>query len=173
MTPQPESRGAFAPFVHALSDHANRWSERALFVLIAGMVLVTMAQIIFRFLFDALTWSEELACFLLVFASLAGSAVAFKRGSHIAITFLSEKLPKGARRILSTVVYLLGLGFFIIVAVYGVVLMKAEGEQTTPALQISMAWIYLMYPLAGTVTAIHLIDGIVRVWERGTQGGTP
>ncbi len=171
MTPQPESRGAFAPFLHALSDRANRWSERLLFVLIVAMVLVTMAQIIFRFFFDALTWSEELANFILVGASLVGSAVAFKRGSHISITFLSEKLPAGARKILATLVFLLGIGFFAIVAVYGALLMKTEGGQTTPALQISMLWIYLMYPVVGTVTAIHLIDGMVRVWEGETQGG--
>jgi len=161
------SKGGRAPFLHAASDFLNRVSEKALFGLMMLMVLVTVAQVVFRFLFDALTWSEELACFLLVFASLVGSAVAFKRGSHIAVTFLNDNLAPVARKVLATFIYLLGLGFFIIVAYYGAVMMHAEGGQMTPALQISMRWIYLMYPVVGGITALHLLDGIVKTWERG------
>ena len=161
------SKGARAPFIHVVSDRLNRWSEKALFCLMLLMVLVTVAQVVFRFFFDALTWSEELSCFLLVLASLVGSAVAFKRGSHIAMTFLSDRLPATAKKSLATLVYLLGLGFFGIVAYYGAVMMRAEGGQLTPAMQISMGWIYLMYPVVGGVTALHLLDGIVTTWEGG------
>jgi TRAP-type transport system small permease protein len=156
---------AKASSLHRLSDVLNLWSERFLFVLMLAMVAVTTAQVVFRFFFEALIWSEELSCFLLVLASLVGSAVAFKRGSHIAITFLADKLPGPARKVLATIVYLLGIAFFAIVAVYGAVLMRGEAEQTTPALQISMKWIYLMYPATGIVTAIHLLDGMMKTWE--------
>lgn len=159
-------RKGSVPFLRAASDAANKASEVLLFVLMVTMVLVTIAQIVFRFFFNALTWSEELSCFLLVFASLTGSAVAFKRGSHIAVTFLSEKLKPTGKKVLATVVNLLGLGFFIIVAVYGALLMKAESGQLTPALQISMAWVYLMYPVIGAVTILHLLDGLVSIWTK-------
>ncbi len=162
-----DRKGAAAPFLHGLSDVLNAWSERALFVLMLAMVAVTSAQVFFRFFFEALSWSEELSCFLLVLGSLVGSAVAFKRGSHIAVTFLADKISPGARRVLATVVYLLGFAFFAIVAVYGAILMGSEAGQLTPALQISMKWVYLMYPVMGTITAIHLLDGIARTWEGG------
>lgn len=164
-----ERVGAKAPFLHGLSDTVNLWSERLLFVLMLAMVGVTTAQVVFRFFFQALTWSEELSCFLLVLASLVGSAVAFKKGSHIAVTFISERLPDTARKALTTLVYLLGLVFFLIVAYYGAVLMKFEAGQTTPALQISMKWVYLMYPVAGAATSLHLLDGMVRVWTGGAS----
>jgi TRAP-type C4-dicarboxylate transport system permease small subunit len=51
-----------------------------------------------------------------VFVSLLGSAVAFKRGSHLSITFLSDRLPPPARKVTASVVALLGIGFFGIVA---------------------------------------------------------
>lgn len=167
MSSATERGGAKAPFLHGLSDAVNLWSERFLFVLMLAMVGVTTAQVVFRFFFQALTWSEELSCFLLVLASLVGSAVAFKKGSHIAVTFAADKLPVTGRKLLATFVYLLGLGFFLIVAYYGALLMKSEAGQTTPALQISMRWIYLMYPVTGAVTALHLLDGMVRVWTGG------
>lgn len=167
MSSAAERGGAQAPFLHALSDAVNLWSERFLFVLMLAMVGVTTAQVVFRFFFKALTWSEELSCFLLVLASLVGSAVAFKKGSHIAVTFAVERLPRPARKVLATLVYLLGLGFFSVVAYYGALLMKSEAGQTTPALQISMKWIYLMYPVTGAATALHLLDGMSRVWTGG------
>jgi len=139
----------------------------ALFGLMLLMVLVTVAQVVFRFFFDALTWSEELSCFLLVLVSLVGSAVAFKRGSHIAVSFLSDKLPQGARKVLATFIYITGLSFFAVVVYYGAIMMKAESGQLTPAMQISMGWIYLMYPVVGGITGLHLIDGIVKTWEGG------
>jgi len=157
--------GAFAPALHKMSSWVNVICERFLFGLILAMVLVTTAQIVFRFFFEALSWSEELSCFLLVLASLVGSSIAFKRGSHIAITFIVERIPETPRKMLATVVYLLGLAFFCVVAIYGVVLMRAEAGQVTPALQISMKWVYLMYPIFGAATALHLADGVVSTWE--------
>lgn len=158
--------GAPASLLRRLSDGANTCCEVALFALMVLMVVVTMAQVIFRFFFTALTWSEELSCFLLVLASLVGAAVAFKRGSHIAVTFLVDHLPSGGKKVMATIVDLLGLGFFGIVAVYGVVLMKAEAGQLTPAMQISMKWIYLMYPVVGGVTMLHILDSLCAIWRK-------
>lgn len=152
-------------FLKRLSDELNRWCERAMFATLILMVLTATAQVVFRFFFTALSWSEELSCFLLVFVSLLGAAVAFKRGSHLSITLLSDRLPPTAKKILSTVVSLLGVAFFAVVAVYGARLAKSEAAQLTPALQLSMTWIYAMYPVLGAVTAVHLLDGLADTWK--------
>lgn len=148
-----------------LSDELNKWCERAMFALLVLMTLTATAQVVFRFFFTALSWSEELSCFLLVFVSLLGAAIAFKRGSHLSITFLSDRLPPAMKKGVAAVVSLLGIGFFGIVAYYGVILMQSEAEQLTPAMQISMTWIYLMYPIFGGVTVVHLLDGMVDAWK--------
>lgn len=160
--------GAKSPFLSELSDAVNKASEKVLFVLMLLMIAVTTGQVIFRFLSDALTWSEELSCFLLVLASLVGAAIAFKRGSHIAVTFVVLKLPEKAQKVVAVIVSLLGIAFFLIVAYYGAVLMKTELGQTTPAMQISMAWIYVMYPVMGSVIVLHLLAGISGI-VRGRQ----
>lgn len=166
MSPRTTEGTARVSVLRALSDAANRISEKLLFVLMILMVLVTMAQVIFRFFFTALTWSEELTTFLLVFASLVGTAVAFKKGSHIAVTFLAEKLPSTGKKLLATLVNLLALGFFGIVTVYGVQLMRSEASQLTPAMQISMVWIYLMYPVVGVIIILHLADNLTTIWKK-------
>jgi TRAP-type transport system small permease protein len=151
--------------LNRLSDELNKWCERLMFVLLVLMTLTATAQVVFRFFFTALSWSEELSCFLLVFVSLLGSAIAFKRGSHLSITFLSDRLSPTLKKVVATIVSLMGIGFFSIVAYYGAFLMQAESGQLTPALQISMMWIYLMYPIVGTITVIHLLNGMVDAWK--------
>jgi len=152
--------------LHSLSDRVNTITEVALFVTLVTMVIVTVLQVVFRFFFDALTWSEELACFLLVLASLLGAAVAFKKGNHIAVTFLLDKLSPVAKKLMQTLIGFLGMGFFAIVAWYGVVLMGTEGGQLTPAMRISMKWLYLMYPVTGCIVVLHIADSLADTWKR-------
>jgi len=149
-----------------LSDLLNRASEVLLFVMMVAMIVITMLQIVCRFFFDALIWSEEVVCFLLVAASLLGAAVAFKRGTHIVVTSLVEKLPAGLQKVLSVCVQLIGIVFFVVIAWYGGILTKSESFQTTPALGISMSWIYLMYPIIGAITLVHLAAPLHETFRR-------
>ncbi len=151
--------------LHSLSDRVNTITEAALFITIVVMVVVTLLQVVFRFFFDALSWSEELSCFLLVLASLLGAAVAFKRGSHIAVRFILDKLPSVPHKALQTIISLLGIGFFAVVAYYGVVLMGTEASQKSPAMSLSMNWVYLVYPVTSGVIMLHFVDSIARTWE--------
>ncbi|HOO63161.1 MAG TPA: TRAP transporter small permease [Synergistaceae bacterium] len=145
-----------------LSDRVNSFCEMLLFVLMLAMVGITTLQIICRFFFTALIWSEEVTRFLLVFASLVGASVGFKRGSHIAITALRERLPSGAAFLVGLGTHLLGILFFAVLAWYGGVLMITEASQTTPGMGISMMWIYAMYPLMGCIILLHLLAGFPR-----------
>ncbi|QTX32176.1 TRAP transporter small permease [Aminithiophilus ramosus] len=149
-----------SPFLR-LSDGLNGISERLLFLLMAAMILLTILQIVFRLLGDALIWSEEVICFALVAATMVGASVAFKRGSHIAVTSLIDRLSPERRKIMACLVHGVGMAFFVVVAWYGVVLMRGEAFQTTPALGIPMSWIYLLYPLTGAVTLVHLVSALV------------
>ncbi len=125
-----------------------------------AMITVTTMQIICRLFFEALIWSEELTTYLLVASSLLGAAIAFKRGSHIAVTFLVHKLPLPLKKATELLVQGIGILFFFVVAYYGGVLMKSEAMQTTPAMGISMTWIYLMYPVVGSIVLLHLVAGL-------------
>ncbi|MCX7787959.1 MAG: TRAP transporter small permease [Spirochaetes bacterium] len=153
--------------LHRLSDRINAITEGTLFVSLLVLVGVTFLQVVFRFFFTALTWSEELSSFLLVWVSLLGMAVGFKRGSHIAVTFLLEKLTLSARKWVQLCIALFGLTFFGIVVYFGWVMMNTEATQVTPAMGLSMRWIYLMYPVTGAVTLLHICDSIVTLFGRG------
>ena len=148
-----------------LSDTVNLWCERLLFVLMTAMICFTTLQVLFRVFFTALSWTEEITCFFLFYASLVGTAVACKRGSHIAITFVVRRLPAPVRRILAGTVHMGGILFFGVMAYFGVLLMQTEVLQTSPGLQIPMTWIYAAFPIVGAVAILHLLAEIDRVFK--------
>jgi TRAP-type C4-dicarboxylate transport system permease small subunit len=155
------------PLLLAWSDWINGWSEKVLFGLMLAMIFFTTIQVIFRVFLTALSWSEEITCFLLVYASLVGAAVAFKRGSHIAVTFIVQRLPAGSQKALAILVHLLGIVFFVVTAFYGLLLMKTESHQTSPALMIPMVWVYMIFPVLGGVIILHLLAAIGQTLKRG------
>lgn len=139
------------------SDRANTVCEIALFVTMVLMTIVTLLQIVFRLWFKALTWSEELTCFLLVAASFLGTAIAFKRGSHIAVTFLMGAMPVPLKRLTLLLIDGVGIAFFAVLTGYGAELCRQEASQMATALSISMSWVYLIFPVTGVVVLLHLI----------------
>lgn len=120
------------------------------------MAIVTALQIIFRMFFDSLTWSEELTCFLLVLASFLGTAVAFKRGAHISVTLLTDRFPPTLRKAAAIFSKTVSLLFFIVIVWYGFILCFAEASQSSPALGISMFWIYTILPVCSVIILVHL-----------------
>jgi TRAP-type C4-dicarboxylate transport system permease small subunit len=82
------------------------------------------------------------------------------------VSFLADCLPARGRQALAVLVHLLGIVFFAVVAVYGVVLMRTEANQISPALQIPMLWVYVAFPILGGLVILHLVAGTAEAWRR-------
>src|SRR5690606_28631425 len=68
-------------------------------ILLLVMTGSTLAGVFARyFLNEALTWSEEVARYSMVWLSFVGGGLVFRHGGHIAIDVLVRKLPEGALR---------------------------------------------------------------------------
>jgi len=87
-----------------------------------------------------------------------GAAVAFKRGANIAVSFLLDVLPRPVKKIALLAIELLGIAFFGVLAWYGAVLCVQERMQVASSMPISMGWIYMVFPLTGAVTILHLAE---------------
>ncbi len=150
-------------FLKYWSERINMYCERVLFISIAAMTVVTLMQIVFRIGFKALTWSEELTCFLLVAASFLGTAIAFKRGAHIAVSFLLGIMPKPLKKVSKVCIEIVGITFFATVSWYGAILCWQERTQTATAIAVSMSWIYLIFPLTGLIVILHLLANLEEI----------
>lgn len=127
------------------------YSERALTALcVLGfgvMFLLGIATILFRFVLSvSLAFPDELILFLFVWITFLGSAIAFRRNAHAAIEIFIGWLPPGYRRAALLIGTGSSIAFFIVLLVYGFKLVLRVVPQSSPALEISMAWAYGAVP---------------------------
>ena len=144
-----------------------RWSERTLDAAIAPVVFTAMAaligvitlQIVSRVFFTAVGWTEEVARFLLVWITFLAATLAFRRGRHIAVTFVVDALPGLPRRLARIAALLVSLGFLLGLVTIGWEYMQVQSFQKSASLRLSMTWVYAVIPLSATIMAWYaLVD---------------
>ena len=89
-------------------------------VLIAAITVVVFYEVVARYVFAAPTeWSMELTSYALVWCGFFGAAYTLRRGRHVRVDLLLERLPVSAQRTLELFVDLVGLGFSVLVTYQG------------------------------------------------------
>jgi len=141
-----------------LSHIINRITEIILVVVLAAMAVVVFLQVIFRYVLNfPLFWTEEFARYCLVWASLLGSAVAVKRGQHIAVTIVLERVPAGFRRVMKMITLISVIVILAIILWGGIQLVAITRAQISPALRVSMSVPYLAVPVGAALMLLHTL----------------
>lgn len=113
------------------------------------MVVVTLAQVIFRYVIaEPLPWSEELARYCFVWIVFLGGAVGLSRGIHLGVDLFVNMLPAGLRRGLDALTSALIATFAATVIYASLPVLKINMFQSSPALGVQMTWIYIAIPIS-------------------------
>ncbi|MDX1301029.1 TRAP transporter small permease [Photobacterium sp.] len=131
--------------------------EEIITVPLMAMLLVVLTwQIGTRWLLnDPSLWSEELARVLFMYMSLIGCALAIKTGSHVNITFFSDKLSEKSRLFLT-----LSLELAVLVSIFAIIYLGYQHVQRTAffeliTLGISSKWMNYSLPLGGLFMVVR------------------
>ena len=158
------SRSCRGSVLRLASDDANRVAELLVFVIGFGMALLTGAQVFSRYLLNhSLFWSEEVGRMALVWITFIGGSAAYKRHYHAGVDFLVARLPYAGRRACRAMALCLGLLFFSVMVVYGVIFARFVVGQQTPALGIPVALPYLAIPAGGALFFLHGLSELVEL----------
>jgi TRAP-type C4-dicarboxylate transport system permease small subunit len=102
------------------------------------MMLVTLLDLVMRYLGRPLFGSMEIVCFISAVAIGFSIPYTSVTKGHITVDFLLEWLPPGAVRVLQIITRLAGIALFLFIAfnfvVYGLDLMKSK--EVTPGFRI-------------------------------------
>ncbi|MGD9667713.1 MAG: TRAP transporter small permease [Hyphomicrobiaceae bacterium] len=132
-------------------------------VCFALMFILGVATVFFRFVVDSsLAFPEELIRYLFVWATALGSAVAYRRNAHAAIGIVVDRLPGGLRRAGLLLATTASATFFAILLFVGIRLSERVLPQISPALEISMAWVYAAVPTGGLFLLLFAIELLVK-----------
>lgn len=119
-----------------------------LFLITGAMTVSVLLGVLFRYALKApLPWSEEMARYLMIWGVSLGASIAFREGSHVGITILMDRLSKTPGRILIQFAQIIIIAFMATISIYGFILVSKLRGQTSPAMEIPMAWAYLAIPV--------------------------
>ena len=151
------------PALRVLDTLVGHLSEGLAAVLVGAEILILLAGVIARYVFNApLTWSDELASILFLWLAMLGATIALRRGEHMRLgTLVNLLAPK--KRLFVT------LAAELVVAIFIVELLPAAYDYfqdqafiTTPALEIKdslrVAAMLVGSAMMLVLTLIRLID---------------
>jgi TRAP-type C4-dicarboxylate transport system permease small subunit len=103
-------------------------------------------------------WVEEVGETSLAWLTLIGAAVAVKERSHFALNLLSYRFSPRYRAILHVAHNLLIAAFAGLVAWFGFKLVLLNITLTSPALEMSLGWLYASTVVGGILMACYALD---------------
>ena len=131
--------------------------EAALCGILVAMVVVTFSQVVSRYLLHhSLSWSEELARFLLMWLAMLSAAYGFKTKSHFALTFIVNRFGGGTRRVIGLLVTLAMTAFLIVFTVKAIELTQSVAGRIGPGTQLSFAVPYSS-TIAGGILMLYYV----------------
>ncbi|MGG5823552.1 TRAP transporter small permease [Falsiroseomonas sp. HW251] len=137
-------------------------------ILFWALSLIVFLQFFSRYVLnDSIAWTEEIARYVLMALTFTGSAMAARRGTHIAVEFLPNALPPALRRWVHLVAACIAIAFYAILC--WLCWQVAEAMQFQPMVVIDwpLSWVYWAI-LAGLVlTTIRAIGAAIRRFREG------
>jgi TRAP-type C4-dicarboxylate transport system permease small subunit len=163
------SRGAAVPFLAGLTAALDRvvcWTCIALFV---AILVVMVLQVAFRYVLNApLIWTEELARYLYIWACWLGAPVALRRGNHIVIVFVSDRLPGCLARAMALVTQAAALVFLMQLTIQGSILTVKSHSVDAITLPIPWSAIYIAAPISAT---LMILETMRAMWLGAVPSG--
>ncbi len=128
-----------------------------------GMLLALMVvQVILRYGFGySHFFTEEIGRYLLVWASLAGTALAVRQRAHNRIEFLVDRLAEKQRRWWYGLLDLWCLGLFLVIAAGGIEMAYFARNQTSQGMQIPLVWPYAGLPMFFLLAAVFALANLL------------
>jgi TRAP-type C4-dicarboxylate transport system permease small subunit len=137
----------------------ERGLETILCAILVAMALVLFGQVVFRYvLHRPLSWSEEVARFLLMWAGMLGAAYAFKTRAHFALEFVARRVRPRWRKLLVAVNTLAMAGFLVTFIWSSLELVADAMTNIAPGSQLPMAVPYASAPVGGLLILYYVLQ---------------
>jgi TRAP-type C4-dicarboxylate transport system permease small subunit len=141
----------------------NWFCSWSMLLLGVAMTLTILIQIFFRFvIYRPVPWSEELARYLMVWMGMLGSVIALRKGRHIGVTSLVDRLDGWRRATVRRLVACTIIVFLGIIGWQGLNLAIFNASQLSAAMEISMTIPYAAIPVGAAMMIIELVAGIFK-----------
>jgi TRAP-type C4-dicarboxylate transport system permease small subunit len=143
----------------------DRLEEGACVLIFAVMTVVALVNVVTRYLVRySLAFTEEVVVSLFVWLTLLGTAIAFRRGVHLAFELLVSRAPRPVQRASVWLSAALTVLLFAVLVYYGVRQIQSERllGTTSEALAIPQWWYTAGIPVIGVLVIVRVLEGAWR-----------
>ena len=123
-----------------IEHHFEDWVA---FIIFWGLAVIVFLQFFTRYVLNnSLSWTEEIARYLLMWITFIGAVVAMRRGTHIAVEVAQLFLPQPIVRVLNFVIDVLVLGFVGLLCWFSIQITDKMQIQTMTVIPWPMSIVY-------------------------------
>lgn len=145
----------------------RRAVESTIVALVAVLTIAVFMQVVARYVFNQPpAWTEELARFCQVWIVLLTSSICVRKSSHLAVDYVGPALGPGARRAIALIIGCLIAIYSAVVVIWGTGLSMIGAMQTSPAMQLNMGVVYLVFPVAG---GLMVLESVLAMQDRARE----
>ena len=126
------------------------------------LFIIVVLAVIARYVFgQAVSWTEEVPRYLLIWISFLGGAACVAKREHVGFDILFNALPAPIRRVLGAAIGLLILGFGWIVFRYGIVFVQDFGDDLMETIPYKNYWYYVALPISGALFLLFALKVMI------------
>lgn len=141
-----------------LANLLDRIIRIATGTLMVILVAVMVAQVFFRYVLNSsLTWSEEVAVFLMIWVVFLGSAILVRRWEHVQIPTIVEACPEGLRIVLILIGRIASTACMLVFIWYGTEAFFGNHHAGSFTTGISTRWIKLSIPVGAAFMVVYAL----------------
>jgi TRAP-type C4-dicarboxylate transport system permease small subunit len=136
--------------------------EAGAVIAFVGMCIAILIQVFARYLLNYPTpWAEELSRFLNVWAVFLAAAWGAKKGTHITIKAVIDRLPIRWQRSISLIIN--GVVSALLLAIFwgSITMMQSSYTMFAPAIQLRMTYFYLALCIGSLAMFCYYVGWIV------------
>lgn len=156
-----------------LENFANNLAKVTLFVVkvLTGILVITvLVGVFFRYVVrDSLSWTEELARYLMIWAALLAVSVGIKDKEHVGIQLLIKQFPPFLTKAVTFLVYIITMVFLGFLSYKGYQVADKAKTQLSLALNISMYWPLMSIPVSGVLAIIQQFIQAILIFKPGIE----
>lgn len=134
-------------------------------ILLAIMVTIAFLNVIVRYCTSfSFAWTEEITINFFVWITLLGTALAFRDGSHLAMSIIYQSFPRMVRKYCYILGYLICLFFFGMLVYTGTleVLDEYELEAISESLGVPVWWYTIATPALSFLVIIRMTQRFLK-----------
>lgn len=156
----PQGNEAGIPLLSALNRSVLLVCRWLAISLVAVIAIIVIASVFWRYVLnDSLSWSEDVAKFLMVWLAFIGAPLGFRHGAHVAISLVPPGAPAAVLRLARVLVHAIVLALMVILTWQS--WLFAWNGRTQVALtigDISMLWIFIAMPIGAAIMALVALE---------------